>query len=202
MKESFVSQTSEGSLSRPDLDDTDTRNGIFSQIGLKRAEGWLMESRLNIGKKAKLGGKNSSGCVEGKNCSFGNKLPKTKINMTCPSSILSGCGKTKSQPIGCARSVSLPAGGLSGETIPLKQSKISSIFNYLPVFEGENDDHHGNDSVSKQECIVKPSPQFNDSFIKQEIVIELKTPNLEMEQVTCSIDIMTDLDDLRYRYYD
>ena len=85
MKESFVSQRSEGSLSRPVLDDTDTWTGIFSQIGLKRAEEWLLESTVHTGKKAKIGGKKPSG----------SKLPKTNINMPGPSSILSGCGKTK-----------------------------------------------------------------------------------------------------------
>ena len=102
-----------------------------------------------------------SGCVEGKDVSFVSKLPETKKNMPGPSSILSGCGKTKSQPIDCARSIRLPAGGLSGKKIPLKQSKISSIFNDLSVSEEKNDDH---DSVSKQECIVESSPQFNDSI--------------------------------------
>ena len=93
MKERFVPQRSEGSLSRLVLDDTDTWTGIFSQIGLKRAEKWLLESRVNTGKKAKISGK--------KPC--GSKLPKTNINMPGPSSILSGCGKTKSQPIDWAR---------------------------------------------------------------------------------------------------
>ena len=46
------------------------------------------------------------------------------------------CGKTKGHPIDCARS-SLPGGNLSGKKIPLKQSKISSIFNYLSVPEGK-----------------------------------------------------------------
>ena len=70
MKESFVSQRSEGSLSRPVLDDTDT---------------WLLESRVHTGKKAKVGGKKPSD----------SKLPKTDINMPGTSSILSGCEKTK-----------------------------------------------------------------------------------------------------------
>ena len=48
MNESFVSQRSEGSLSRPVLDETDTWIGIFSQIGLKRAEEWLLESIVAI----------------------------------------------------------------------------------------------------------------------------------------------------------
>ena len=135
MKESFVSQRSEGSLSRPVLDDTDTWTGIFSQIGLKRAEEWLLESRVHTGKKAKIGGKKPSG----------SKLPKTNINIPVPSSILSGCGKTKSQPIDCVRSISFPAGGLLGKKTPSKQSKISSIFNYFP-----DDDHRDNVSVSKQ----------------------------------------------------
>ena len=185
MKESFVSQRSEGSLSRPVLDDTDTWTGIFSQIGLKRAEEWLLESRVHTGKKAKIGGKKPSG----------SKLPKTNINMPGPSSILSGCGKTKSQPIDCARSISFPAGGILGKKTLLKQSKISSIFNYLPVSEGKDDDHCDNVSVSKQECIVDPSSQVSDSSIKQESVIEVQTPNLVMEPVTCSLDIMNDLDD-------
>ena len=110
MNESFVSQRSEGSLSRPGLDDTDTWTGIFSQIGLKRAEEWLLESRMHTEKKATIGGKKPSG----------SKLPKTNINMPGPSSILSGCGKTKSQPIDCARSISFPAGGISGEENSLK----------------------------------------------------------------------------------
>ena len=56
MKESFVSQRSECSLSRPVLDDIDT----WSQIGMKRAEKGILECRLNTGKKAKLGDKNTS----------------------------------------------------------------------------------------------------------------------------------------------
>ena len=90
MKESFVSQRNEGSLSTPVLDDTDT---------------WLLESRVHTGKKTKIGGKKPSG----------SKLPKTNINMPGPSSILSGCGKTKSQPIDCARSISFSAGGILGK---------------------------------------------------------------------------------------
>ena len=66
----FVSQRSEGPLSRPVLDDTDT---------------WLLEIRVHTGKKAKIGGKKPPGI----------KLPKTNINMPGPSSTLSGCGKTK-----------------------------------------------------------------------------------------------------------
>ena len=81
MKESFVSQRSEGSLSRPVLDDTDIWTGIFSQIGLKHAEEWLLESRMHTGKKAKIGGK--------------KPLPKTNINMPGPSSILSLLWKNK-----------------------------------------------------------------------------------------------------------
>ena len=50
-------------------------------------------------------------------------------------------------------------------------------------------------SVSKQECIVDPSSQVIDSSIKQESVIEVQTANLVMEPVTCSLDIMNDLDD-------
>ena len=133
MKENCVSRTSEGSLSRPVLDDTDT----WTQIGLKRTEEWLLESRVNTGKKAKIGGKKPSG----------SKLPKTKINMPGPSSILHGCGKTKSQPIDYARSIGFPAGGLLGKKTPLKQSKISSTVNYLPVSEGKDDDHRDNVSV-------------------------------------------------------
>ena len=167
MNESFVSQRSEGSLSRPVLDDTDTWTGIFSQIGLKRAEEWLLESRVHTGKKAKIGGKKPSG----------SKLPKTNINMPGPRSILSGCGKTKSQPIDCARSISFLAGGIFGKKTLLKQSKISSKFNYLSVSEGKDDDHCDNVSVSKQECIVDPSSQVSDSSIKQESVIEVQTPN-------------------------
>ena len=72
--------------------------------------------------------------------------------MTGPGSILSGCGKTKSQPIDCARSISFPAGGISGKKTLLKQSKISSKY----------DDHCDNVSVSKQECIVDPSSQVSD----------------------------------------
>ena len=147
MKKSFVSQRSEGSLSRPVLDDADTWTGIFSQIGLKRAEEWLLESRVHTGKKAKIGGKKPPG----------RKLPKTNINMPGPSSILSGCGKTKSQPINCARSISFPAGGISRKKTLLKQSKISN----------KDDDHCENVSVSKQECIVNPSSQVSDSSIKQ-----------------------------------
>ena len=52
------------------LDDTDT---------------WLLESRVQTGKKAKIGGMKPSG----------SKLPKTNINMPGTSSILSGCGKNK-----------------------------------------------------------------------------------------------------------
>ena len=66
---------------------------------------WLLESRVQTGKKAKIGGKNPTG----------SKLPKININMPGPSSILSGCGKTKSQPIDCARSISFPAGGILGK---------------------------------------------------------------------------------------
>ena len=110
MNESFVSQRSEGSLSRPVLDDTDTWTGIFSQMGLKRADEWLLESRVYTGKKAKIGGQKPSG----------SKLSKTNINMPGPSSILSGCGKTKSQPIDCARSISFPAGSISGKKTLLK----------------------------------------------------------------------------------
>ena len=86
---------------------------------------------MYTGKKAKIGGKKPSG----------SKLPKTNINMPRPSSILSGCGKTKGQPIDCARYISFPAGGILGKKTLLKQSKISSIFNYLPVSEGKDDDH-------------------------------------------------------------
>ena len=154
MKESFVSQRSEGSLSRQVLDDTGT---------------WLLESRVHTGKKAKIGGKKPSG----------SKLPKTNINMPRPSSILSGCGKTKSQPI--VRSISFPAGGILGKKTLLNQSKISSLVNYFPVSEGKDDDHCDNVSVSKQECIVDPSSQVRDSSIKQESVIEVQTPNLVME---------------------
>ena len=82
-----------------------------------------------------------------------------------------------------------------GKKTLLNQSKISSIFNYLPVSEGKDGDHCDNVSVSKQECIVDPSSQVNDSSIKQESVIEVHTPNLVMEPVTCSLDIMNDLDD-------
>ena len=121
------------------------------------------------GKKAKIGGKKPSG----------SKLAKTNINMTGPSSILSGCGKTKGQPIDCARSISFPAGGISGKKTLLKQSKISSKY----------DDHCDNVSVSKQECIVDPSSQVSDSSIKQKSVTEVQTPNLVMEPVTCSLDI-------------
>ena len=109
MKESFVSQRSEGSLSRPVLDDTDT---------------WLLESRVLTGKKAKIGGKKPSG----------SKLPKTNIDMPGPNSILSGCGKTKSQPIDCARSISFPAGGLLGKKTLLKMSKISSIYSIIGLY--------------------------------------------------------------------
>ena len=63
----LVSPRSDGPLSRPVLDDTDTWTGIFSQIGLKGAEEWLLESRVHTGKKAKIGGKKPSG----------SKLPKT-----------------------------------------------------------------------------------------------------------------------------
>ena len=37
--------------------------------------------------------------------------------------------------------------------------------------------------------------QVSGSNIKQESVIEVQTPNLVMEPVTCSLDIMNDLDD-------
>ena len=171
MKDSFVSQRSEeGSLSRPVLDDTDT---------------WLLESRVLTGKKAKIDGKKPSG----------SKLPKTNINMPGSSSILSGCGKTKSQPIDCASSIRFPAGGILGKKTVLKQSKITSIFNYLPASEGKDDDHCDNVSVSKQEWIVDPSSQVSDGSIKQGSVIEVQTPNLVMEPVTCSLDLMNDLDD-------
>ena len=85
----------------PVLDDTVTWTGI----GQKRAEEWLLESRVHTGKKAKIGGKKPPD----------SKLPKTKKNIPGPSSILSGCGKTKSQPIDCARSIRFPAGGISGK---------------------------------------------------------------------------------------
>ena len=127
-----------------------------------------MESRVHTGKKPS-----------------GSKLPKTNINMPGPSSILSVCGKTKSQPIDCARSIHFPAGGISGKKTLLKQSKISS----------KDDDHCDNVSVLKQECIVDPSSQVSDNSIKQENVIDVQTPNLVMEPVTCSLDIMNDLDD-------
>ena len=91
---------------------------------------------------------------------------------------------SKSQPIDCARSISFPAGGISGKKTLLKQSKISSKY----------DDHCDNVSVSKQECIVDPSSQVSDSSIKQESVTEVQTPNLVMEPLTCSLDIMNDLD--------
>ena len=93
--------------------------------------------------------------------------------MPGPSSILSGCGNTKSQPIDCARSISFPTGGISGKKTLLKQSKISS----------KDDDHCVNVSVSKQECIVDQNSQV------------VQTPNLVMEPVTCSLDIMNALDD-------
>ena len=144
MNESFVSQRSEGSLSRPVLDDTDTWTGIFSQIGQKRVE-WLLESRVHTGKKPKVGGEKPS-------CS---KLPKTNINMPGPSSVLSGCGKTKNQPIDCTRSISFPAGGISGKKTLLKQSKISRKYDCDNV------------TVSKQECIVDSSSQVSDNSIKQ-----------------------------------
>ena len=147
MKESFVSQRSEGSL---------------SILSYWRVE-CIQERKLRYKKPS------------------GSKLPKTNINMPVPSSILSGCGKTKSQPIDCARSISFPAGGIWGKKTLLKQSKISSIFNYLPLSEGKDDDHCDNVSVSKQECIVDPSSQVSDSSIKQESVIEVQTPNLVME---------------------
>ena len=133
------------------LDDTDT---------------WLLESRVHTGKKAKIGGKKPSG----------SKLPKININMPGPSSILSGCEKTKSQPVDCARSISFPAGGILGKKTLLNQSKISSKYNYLLVSEGKDDDYCDNVSVSKQECIVDPSSQVSDS--KQESVIDVQTPNL------------------------
>ena len=122
---------------------------------------------MHTGKNAKISGEKPSG----------SKLPKTNINMPGPSSILSGCGKIKSQPIDCARSISFPVGSISGKKTLLKQSKISSKY----------DDHCDNVSVSKQECIVDPSSQVNDSSIKQESVIEVQTPNLVMEPVTCSL---------------
>ena len=122
---------------------------------------------MHTGKKAKIRGKKPSG----------SKLPKPNIKMPGPSSILSGCGKANSQPIDCARSISFPAGGISGKKTLLKQSKISSK-------DGDNWD---NVSVSKQECIVDPSSQVS--------VIEVQTPNLVMEPVTCSLNIMNDLDD-------
>ena len=65
---------------------------------------------MHTGKKAKIGGKKPSG----------RKMPKTNINMPGPSSILGGCGKTKSQPIDCARSISFPAGDISEEESSLK----------------------------------------------------------------------------------
>ena len=84
------------------------------------------------------------------------------------SSILSGCGNIKSQPIDCASSISFPAGGISWKKTLLNQSKISS----------KDDDHCDNVSVSKQGCIVDPSSQVSDSSIKQESLIEVQTPNL------------------------
>ena len=107
---------------------------------------------MHTGKKAKIGGKKPSG----------SKLPKTNINMPGPSSILSGCGETKSHPIDCARSISFPAGGISEKKTLSKQSKISN----------KDDDHCDNVSVSKQECIVDPSSQVSDSSIKQESFID------------------------------
>ena len=98
----------------------------------------------------------------------------TEIGLGQGESTSSGCGKTKSQPIDCARSISFPAGGILGKKTLLNQSKISSIFNYLPVSEGKDDDHCDNVSVSKQECIVDPSSQVSDSSIKQESVIEVQ----------------------------
>ena len=121
---------------------------------LDGTETWLLESIVHTGKKAKIGGKKPSG----------SKLPKTNINMPGPNSILSGCGKTKSQPIDCARSVSFPTGCILGKKTILMQSKISSIFNYLPVSEGKDDDHCDNVSVSKLECIVDPSSQVSEWY--------------------------------------
>ena len=46
-----------------------------------------------------------------------------------------------------------------------------------------------------RECIVDPSSQVCDSSINQEVSIEVQTPNLVMEPVTCSLDIINDLDD-------
>ena len=65
----------------------------------------------------------------------------------------------------------------------------------MPVSERKDDDHCDNVSVSKQECIVDQISQVSDSSIKQESVIEVQTPNLVMEPVACSLDIMNDLDD-------
>ena len=115
----------------------------------------------------------------------GSKLPKTNINMTGPSSILSGCGKTKSRPIDCARSISFRAVGISGKKTLLKQSKISSKY----------DDDCDNVSVSKQECIVDPSSQVSDSNTFLLATTEVQTPNLVMEPVTCSLDITNNMDD-------
>ena len=105
--------------------------------------------------------------------------------MPGPSSILSGCGKTRSEPIDCARSISFLAGGISGKKTLLRQSKISS----------KDDGHCENVSVSKQECIIDTSSQVSDSSIKQESGIEVQTPNLVLEPVTFSLDIKNDVDD-------
>ena len=64
----------------------------------------------------------------------------------------------------------------------------------MPVSEGKDDDHCDNVSVSKQECIADPSSQVNHSSS----VIEVQTPNLVMEPVTRSLDIMNDLDDFAW----
>ena len=74
--------------------------------------------------------------------------------MSGPSSILSGCGKTKSQLIDCARSISFPAGVILWKNTVLKQSKISSIFNYLPVSEGKDDDHCDNFSFQNRNALL------------------------------------------------
>ena len=170
MKESFVSQTSEGSLSRPVLDDTDTWTGILSQIWLKRGEEWLLEI---AGKNAKI--------------PSGSKLPKTKINIPGPSSIV----VVEKWKVNLSIVQGLYVFQLEVFLGRKLQMTISCLFNYMSVSAGKDDDHV---AVSKQECIVESSPQFNDS-IKQEIGIEPKIPNFVMEQVTCSLDIMTDMDD-------
>ena len=63
------------------------------------------------------------------------------------------------------------------------------------VISSKYDDHCDNVSVSKQECIVDPSSQVSDSDTFLLDTTEVQTLNLVMEPVTCSLDIINDIDD-------